>query len=808
MSENPRFEQLVRTQFPFPISQAYTYTTGRRDPEERYQAALACFEVALKYTASIALANFLQDAQEDPGIGNAHLFQELLDRLSRPVSLGHWQDILHLTLRTYATRQDKLVIPELFDFYYRVTDAGNIRVQSDTVQLLQRLVQERNEDAHHRNRALRSLYQRQKQQRNIELDLMNLLDKLRFLANYRLFYTGPAQYRDGCWHYLANSARGAEHPFPQETWTTTFGVDSNHCLLSNESGASVLDLYPFLIVTSEGSLAYDDMFFFDGIFSSGQANFLSYHAGVYIDESDDEGSPSSLATDAINSLLSFLQRQTPAMPDEDTNDVLSGPSTTEIYSQAIRWASENGERQDISLDALRQMLKLTREEALQEERALQTEQGIETEPEAEIPFEGEPTWANLAYYILDNSDQEEIYYKEIAAEAAQLRNEHDPNWQLGDSANVNGTISYTLSRDPRFYKLHPGYYRLTKHNELLSNPSWANLAYFVLQNCDQKDKGIHVQEITEQAIELKQKYSDWRKTSAQTPANTVSATMSVDHRFKPQPERGYWRLAEWEEEIPQEQPASTESPMPARNHVYENVLTHLAEMGTLEPLPFGRTYYTLDGKVHLMFRFSREHKRTTEREYFLGVTPQYFERIRQMGQGFMIFVLGSSENVLVVSADEFAAWVQDTEPSGSGTWPLAFYQSENRDRTERWVPGAGREDVSGFLNDYDGIRRVLAPARPSHKRRRRSPSIRMPDLIQADLLRAGDSVYVQNHPTAKARVIDARWVEYQGKRLSYNDWGMLVTGWSSINIYPQTILERTGQTLDELRKLLDKKPTL
>jgi hypothetical protein len=108
-----------------------------------------------------------------------------------------------------------------------------------------------------------------------------------------------------------------------------------------------------------------------------------------------------------------------------------------------------------------------------------------------------------------------------------------------------------------------------------------------------------------------------------------------------------------------------------------------------------------------MFRFSRAHQRNGEIEYFLGVTPQYFSRIRSLGNGFLLFVLGSADNVLVVSAEVFAEWVKDLEPSGSGTWPMGFYQSPDKTSIERWVPGEGREDVIPFLNDYASVHRAL-----------------------------------------------------------------------------------------------------
>jgi hypothetical protein len=83
MVESQDLKRLVRQKYPFPISHAYTYLESRADPDDRYQALLSCFEVTLKSIAAIALANFMRDIQNDPKLGNAHLFQDLVDMLSR-----------------------------------------------------------------------------------------------------------------------------------------------------------------------------------------------------------------------------------------------------------------------------------------------------------------------------------------------------------------------------------------------------------------------------------------------------------------------------------------------------------------------------------------------------------------------------------------------------------------------------------------------------------------------------------------------------------------------------------------------------
>ena len=379
MTSDNALSQLIRERYPFPVSHAYTYLESRADPNDRHQALLACFEVTLKSIAALALANFMRDIQNDTKIGTVHLFQELVDTLSRPLSLGHWQELLRLTLRPYANRREALVVPELFDFYYRVTDHGNVKAQSENVRAIQRLIQERNEEAHHRNRSQTSSLQQRSQLTDLRRTLNTLLNQLDFLADYPWLYVEHAEYKEDCWHYRANFAQGANYPFPQRTWKTDLSVNSRRCLVVNEAESRVLELDPFVIITSEGRLQQPDIFFFDGIFSSGQAKFMSYHVNDYI-EPTDEGAPASVANDTINSLLKLLRNRIP-QATERTEEIDEEPlSATEVYRAAVGWAAENEKRQNVSLDALRQILDLSREEALQAEREIEGRRGIEIEP--------------------------------------------------------------------------------------------------------------------------------------------------------------------------------------------------------------------------------------------------------------------------------------------------------------------------------------------------------------------------------------------------------------------------------------------
>lgn len=154
------------------------------------------------------------------------------------------------------------------------------------------------------------------------------------------------------------------------------------------------------------------------------------------------------------------------------------------------------------------------------------------------------------------------------------------------------------------------------------------------------------------------------------------------------------------------EPSETVLWRPAR--AYREILADLERFGTITPFLFGRNYYSIDNKVNLMFRFSKIHYRSGELDYFLGVTQSFFERVHSMGNSFLIFVLGTPDNAVVISTDLFAEWMTGIEPSDkNGVWPLGFYQAMNRETTEFWVQGQGRRDVAMYLNNFDPIHKLL-----------------------------------------------------------------------------------------------------
>jgi len=77
---------------------------------------------------------------------------------------------------------------------------------------------------------------------------------------------------------------------------------------------------------------------------------------------------------------------------------------------------------------------------------------------------------------------------------------------------------------------------------------------------------------------------------------------------------------------------------------------------------------------------------------------------------------------------------------------------------------------------------------------------RMPKLFEWGLLKKGDKIYIKNHDKEEsmAEVIDQRLINYKGKKITCNQWGQDVTGWSSVCIYEWAIKLDCDRTLDNL----------
>lgn len=77
---------------------------------------------------------------------------------------------------------------------------------------------------------------------------------------------------------------------------------------------------------------------------------------------------------------------------------------------------------------------------------------------------------------------------------------------------------------------------------------------------------------------------------------------------------------------------------------------------------------------------------------------------------------------------------------------------------------------------------------------------KMGELIEFGLIHKGDKIYLTQKPEESiATLIDEKYVDYNGEKLTLNEWGCKITGWQSIRIYAYTAIVGEIETLQAKR---------
>lgn len=77
---------------------------------------------------------------------------------------------------------------------------------------------------------------------------------------------------------------------------------------------------------------------------------------------------------------------------------------------------------------------------------------------------------------------------------------------------------------------------------------------------------------------------------------------------------------------------------------------------------------------------------------------------------------------------------------------------------------------------------------------------KMDELIDAGCVKVGDELYITVQPDdSKAVLIDSKYVMFNSKKMTLNDWGCKVTGWKSIRIYAYAAIVGEIETLQQKR---------
>lgn len=102
----------------------------------------------------------------------------------------------------------------------------------------------------------------------------------------------------------------------------------------------------------------------------------------------------------------------------------------------------------------------------------------------------------------------------------------------------------------------------------------------------------------------------------------------------------------------------------------------------------------------------------------------------------------------------------------------------------------------GFPDFAVGNSSVLSVAAATGRTKASLP--RMAKLKEWGIVKVGDKLTIKGFPDSEATVLDEKTVDYKGVRLSFNAWGVKVTGWSAVNIYDWA-RNSEGRTLAECR---------
>jgi hypothetical protein len=245
--------RLIRERYPFPIAYTYKKTLALLDNDaQKLDCLLQAAETVVQFLTLVMLAQLSRDLehQQAPTLEGqgAHLREDL-----RKPSFGKWQGIVRDLLTSYRNHRHLLVMPELFDFYFRPGRSSKPRPQPVVTQVLDPLIALRNLKAHDRP---------SKRQVAEALAvgsgwLEQVLAGLQFLAMYRLAYIQNIQVRHRrhgprVFHHILVHCNGCFTPFDEQPWDSEVDLcEERPVLLAPQPNGQSLFLDPFLTVTDQ-----------------------------------------------------------------------------------------------------------------------------------------------------------------------------------------------------------------------------------------------------------------------------------------------------------------------------------------------------------------------------------------------------------------------------------------------------------------------------------------------------------------------------------------------------------------------------
>ncbi len=123
------------------------------------------------------------------------------------------------------------------------------------------------------------------------------------------------------------------------------------------------------------------------------------------------------------------------------------------------------------------------------------------------------------------------------------------------------------------------------------------------------------------------------------------------------------------------------------------------------------------------------------------------------------------------------------------------------------IVNRGNDIIDTIIDDCLPAPKVdLFKLQSSINKKRKANYPKMDKLIKFGIVKPGDKLYIIVKPKESvATLIDEKYVEFNGEKLTLNEWGCRVTGWNSIGIYAYTAIVGENETLHHKRLAFIKK---
>jgi len=271
--------ELLKEQFPFPISQVFTSFEHELDYHRKFRLLIQLYEVIIKYAAIVNISFIISQSEKEPLISQA-----LTKKLKRP-SLGDWVSILITSLKESAGI-NKILSP--FSKEDILKKSKNFLDESkptlSLIQSLSEIVELRNSWTGHG--AVRSVYEYK-----LEIDkqlstLYTLLNRMSFLSKCNSFLILSSDYNefgDGDIYKIrvfnGLSIQDNELETPRRLAEGQKDEMIRYIYFHNIDNNTITNLYPFLSYMFCGSCKRERFFFYNSTKNNGKISYLSFECG-------------------------------------------------------------------------------------------------------------------------------------------------------------------------------------------------------------------------------------------------------------------------------------------------------------------------------------------------------------------------------------------------------------------------------------------------------------------------------------------------------------------------------------------------